>query len=43
MKLARNDELRIIEDVYLAIGFPWGSKFVDEAKKAKKNEKGDYK
>lgn len=34
MKLASNNKLRIIEeDVYLTMGFPRGSKPVEEAKK----------
>jgi len=40
IKLCGCDELRILEkDVYLAIGFPRGSKPVN---KVRKNDKGDY-
>lgn len=40
VKLASNEELRISEeDVYLAMGFPRGSKQVQEAKKS---DKGEY-
>ncbi|KAJ8435494.1 hypothetical protein Cgig2_033233 [Carnegiea gigantea] len=39
VKLANNDELRISEeDVYLTMGFPRGSKPVQEAKKSNKGE-----
>ena len=39
VKLVENVELRILEeDVYLAMGFPWGSKPINERKK---NEKRD--
>ena len=40
MKLASNDELRIIEeDIYLTMGFPRGSTPIQEAKKS---DKGEY-
>ncbi|KAJ8438849.1 hypothetical protein Cgig2_023041 [Carnegiea gigantea] len=40
VKLASNDELRISEDdVYLTMGFPRGSKAIQEAKKS---DKGEY-
>ncbi|KAJ8435702.1 hypothetical protein Cgig2_027292 [Carnegiea gigantea] len=44
VKLARNDELRISEDdIYLTMGFPRGSKLVQEAKKSDKGDLVDLK